>query len=537
MGLKHLLTFGLPMDAACLRHTEIPHTSRLFADFQYHFDRVSKYYPHNPADPSAYAEAARQIVYPDERRAALVQALRSRNADSESLRKLAQPGTVAVITGQQVGLFSGPAYTIYKALTAVRLAERLSSQGIPAVPVFWIATEDHDLAEVNHGFVFGADQQPVRLSTDGTGESQQPVGTVPLGHPPLDELRRILDTLPYGAEVAELAAESYNPQATFGKAFEDILKKLLSRWGVLYVDPLDPALRPIAAPLLREAVLKAPQLKQRVLARNKELEADGYHAQVHVEQQTSFFFVLDGARRMTLRRQDGEYVSKDRRYTPEELAANAEHVSPNALLRPVIQDYLLPTIAYVGGPAELAYFAQSQVIYDELLGRMPVVLARSSFTLLDQRAQKLMARYGLGLPCFFHGEDCLREKISVKLVPAQLTQEFEALEKSTADALHRLRADLTAFDPTLASALDKSRAKILYQLSKIQRKTARESLRRDQRATEEARYLSGLVFPDKHPQERFYSILPFLAKHGLSLMETLYDSVNLDCPDHKILVV
>jgi bacillithiol biosynthesis cysteine-adding enzyme BshC len=525
------------MDPACLRHTEIPHTSKLFADFQYHFDRVREYYNWWPGDPESYRNAAQQIDFPAERRAALVAALRARNGDSASLELLAKAGTVAVVTGQQVGLFSGPAYTIYKALTAVRLAERLTQQGLPAVPVFWVATEDHDLAEVNHSFAFGADHQPVRFQANGTGEPQQPVGTIALGDPPVEELRQTLSSFPFGSEVADLVSEAYTPDATFGAAFEHLLRRLLAKWGVLFLDPLEHAVRAIAAPILREALIQAPELKELMLARNKALEAAGYHAQVHVEPKTSFVFVLEGKRRITLRRQDNEYVSKDRRYSTSELAEQAEHLSPNALLRPVVQDYILPTVSYVGGPAELAYLAQSEVLYERLLGRMPVVLARTGFTLLDARAQKLMSRYKLGLPCFFHGEDCLREKISKKLVPEALTQEFQNIERSTTEALDTLRRDLSAFDPTLAAALDKSRSKILYQLSKLERKTARESLRRDARASEESRFLSGLIFPEKHLQERYYSILPFLAKHGLGLLDTLYDAVNLDCPDHRILTV
>src|SRR5438876_106878 len=152
------------MESTCIRHTELPHTSKLFADFVYHFDRVRPFYAHSPFDPAAYAAAAAQIDWPEERRAALVKALRAQNGDSESLRRLAQPGTVAVVTGQQVGLFSGPAYTIYKALTAVKLARELTERGIPAVPIFWLATEDHDFAEVNQCWSFDAANQPVEMT-------------------------------------------------------------------------------------------------------------------------------------------------------------------------------------------------------------------------------------------------------------------------------------------------------------------------------------------------------------------------------------
>jgi bacillithiol synthase len=526
------------MESACLRHTEIPHTSALFSDFQYHFDRVARFYAHNPHDGQSYASAAKQIEYPDDRRAGLVAALRPSNGESASLDLLARPGTLAVVTGQQAGLFSGPAYTIYKALTAVRLAARLSEQGIPAVPMFWLATEDHDVAEVNHTFVFGPDHRPVQLGVTANGGSERPVGGIPIAAPPVDQLREVLAGFPHGQEVAEMVGNAYPPGVTFGRAFRALLERLLEGRGLLFVDPLDESFRRLAAPLLKEAVRQDESLHAKLIERGKELEAAGYHAQVHLEAKTSLVFLLERERRARLRRQNDEYTSKERKYSAAELIAQAEHLSPNALLRPVVQDYVLPTVAYVGGPAELAYMAQSQVLYRELLGRMPVMVSRGGFTLLDARTVKLMDRYGLHLPGFFHGEDRVRDAIAQKLVPPTLAQEFLEAHRAVTRSVDRLQDELVAFDSTLAAAANKSRAKILYQLSKMEHKTARETLNRDRRAAADASYMSGLIFPDKHLQERYYSILPFIAKHGMSeLMDTLYGHVKLECPDHQVLVV
>ena len=371
-----------------------------------------------------------------------------------------------------------------------------------------------------------------------SAESQQPVGSIVVDAAPLQQLRAALAGLPFGGRVSELVAQAYRPGVSFGVAFHDLLRSLLAGRGLLFLDPLDASIRKIMAPLLAKAVNRAGELKERLLERNQELEAAGYHAQVHVERQTSLFFLLEGNRRITLREENGEYISKDRRYSPAELADRAEQLSPNALLRPVMQDYLLPTVAYVGGPAELAYLAQSQVLYEALLERMPVVLARSAFTLLDQHSAKTDGAIStIALRSVFHSEDDIRECIARQLVPLELTQQIRQVEQSTAQTLDALRGSLIAFDPTLAKALDKSSAKVLYQLSKIGRKTARETLRRDARAAEDARVLSSLVYPEKHLQERFYSILPFLAKHGSGLLDTLYENIHLDCPDHKYLVI
>jgi len=331
---------------------------------------------------------------------------------------------------------------------------------------------------------------------------------------------------------------SYPAGITFGRGFRALLERLLAGRGLLFVDPLDESVRRLAAPLLQAAVRQDDSLHAKLIERGKTLEEAGYHAQVHVEAKTSLMFLLDRDRRATLRRQNGEYASKDRKYPAAELIDRAEQLSPNALLRPVVQDYVLPTVAYVGGPAELAYMAQSQVLYRELLGRMPVMVSRSGFTLLDARTAKLMDRYGLNLPVFFHGEDGVREAIAQKLVPPALTQQFSEVRDTVSQSVERLRGDLAAFDSTLAAAANKSLAKINHQLSKMERKTARETLHRNHRAGTDASYMSGLIFPDKHLQERYYSILPFLAQHGVSeLMDTLYQHVRLECPDHQILVV
>ena len=214
----------------------------------------------------------------------------------------------------------------------------------------------------------------------------------------------------------------------------------------------------------------------------------------------------------------------------------AAQLSPNALLRPVMQDYLLPTVAYVGGPAELAYLAQSQVIYDRLLGRMPVALARATFTILDAHAKKTMDRFNLTVSCLSHGEAVVRDYIASQLIPSALHDEFTATNGTLHRALAELRREIAAFDPTLGAALDKSTAKMTYQLSKVEGKVQREALRRDQRARGDAAYLSGLVFPNKHLQERLYGILPFVAQFGEGFVDTLYERVELANPDHQLVV-
>ena len=523
------------METTCLRHTELPHTSRLFQDLIYHFDLVKDWYSYAPGSLESYQKAAREVQLAPEMRAAIVDALREQNGDTPELQRLAQPETVAIVTGQQVGLFGGPAYTIYKALSAVKLAQELSAHGTPAVAVFWLATEDHDFAEVDHFWTYNHAHEPVKLSVERADEGQQPVGQVPLRDYPTDELRRQFAGMPYAEDVLEQVEEAYRPGVPLGQAFHALLASLLKPYGLLFMDPLRPAIRKLAAPLLRKAVEQAPELQKLLLERNQQLVDRGYHAQVHVEADTSLVFLLEAQRRTALKYRDGQFAARDRQYAPDELMERAEALSPNALLRPVVQDSMLPTAAYIGGPAELAYMAQSQVLYQKLLGRMPVMAPRSGYTLIAPRVAKLLARYGVTIHDFFGGEEALRERMAAKLVPGALSEQFDESRKVVEESLAKLRQELMGFDPTLAAALDRSAAKVQFQLEKAQRKIARETMRRTDRADGDASYLAHMLYPHKALQERVYGILPFLAEHGLGLIEQIAENVHLECPDHILL--
>ncbi len=522
------------MEPSCTRQDLIPGTTRLFSSYLYHFDELNRYYPGGAPTLEQVVSRASDLSFSAQKRADIVAALREQNDDSAALDKLALPGTVAVVTGQQVGLFSGPAYTIFKALTAVKLAAEIEKQGTPSVPIFWLATEDHDLAEVDHTWVFNEKAFPVKVSTSGLVATGGPVGSTPLASVPIDELRVALGDLPFADEVIAKISTAYREGETLGGAFAALLKDILSGFGLLFLDPLRPAIRRLAAPFLIKAAQQAPQLVQDLQQRSKDLESDGYHAQVLVEKDSSLLFLLSAGKRLPLRMKDEKFASREGEFDVNDLTAIAERLSPNALLRPVLQDFLLPTVAYVGGPAEIAYFAQGSVLYQSLLGRMPVIFPRNGFTLLDDRALKLMNRNQLRLTDLLEYRESVKGRIAARLVPKDLQQEFAQLHLQVQASLAKLESDLHHFDPTLEAATKKSGEKILYQLSKLRSKTARETLRRDEKASADAEYLINLVFPNKHLQERLYSIVPFLAKYGLDLPQRLYSETQLSCPDHML---
>ncbi len=505
--------------------TDLPGTSRLFGDYLYQFNRVRRFYGSDPAAEASFRTAASSLEYPAPRRRALVEALRAQNGGSPTLDALAAPETFVVATGQQVGLFLGPCYTIYKALTAARLARRLTELGLRCVPVFWLAAEDHDYREVNHCWVFGGGGAPVRIAIQPETAVQQPAGEVVLQSDPSADLQGAISELPHAGEVLALAREAYAPGRTLGGAFRRFLQRLLAPFGLLCLDPLDPAIRELAAPLLARAARQAPRLIGKALERSRELEAAGYHAQVRVEAGRPLMFLLDQGRRLPLRN-DASLQG-----------VSAAALSPGALLRPVAQDYILPTVASVMGPAEIAYMAQAGALYEALEQRPPVLAPRASFTLLDSEAAALMDRFGLRLTDLFGPEDALGERIGRDVTPPALRRSLDRTRREIEALTAAQCAGLAGYDPTLAEAMDRSRRKILYQLGKIERKVAREALRRDPSVSAGLARLTRLVYPMGRLQERFYSILPFLALHGFGIIGRAYESIDLVAPDHRLLTL
>lgn len=525
------------MDTHCLRLDQLPGASRLILDYSYQFQKLAQFYAYAPYDPLSLTQAAATVRYPAERRVRVADALAQQNPGNPLLERFRQPDSVVVATGQQVGYLGGPAYTIYKALTAIQVARHLEAQGIAAVPLFWLASEDHDLAEVDHAWLFDAHRQPVRHQAENAGGGNAPVGNRRAPRVEQAALEAVFAHLPFGTQIAALAAEAYNGESTYTQAFQSLIERLLGPGRILFLDPMAPAMREAAAPFLAEAVRHFAPLAQEVRARTEQLQAAGYHAQVHLEAETSFFFLLDNGERVSLKARNGGFSAGKRSLSVKELAGLGEQISPNALLRPVLQDYLLPTACLVGGPAEIAYLAQSGPLYEALLGRQPVLLPRAGFTLFDEHAARRAGGYGLRMADFFVPESAFVERLAHTRIPPALLSQMERISSQAAHLFDEMRRELLAFDPTLAKASERSQQRVLYQYQKIERKAAREIARREERIREDATYLRGLVFPEKHLQERLYSILPFLAVHGTGLIDTVAGRVHENCPDHHVLVV
>ncbi len=401
------------MECSWISPAELPGSTRLYSAFLSDFPSVSQFYGH-PPNAKGIEEAARDLRLEDSVRRAVVEVLRIQNrtfgGDDETARNLdrLRDGAVAVVTGQQVGLFGGPAYSVYKALTAVHVARKLTERGMNAVPVFWLATEDHDLAEVDHCF-FPKRGGFERFDLATSGSADRRVGDIQLGEgivPLSAQLTGLLEG-PWAEESGRCITESYTPEDTFGSAFGKLMTRIFAGRGLIFLDPMSPDLHRLSLPVMSRAVKDHKTLATDLVARSEALERAGYHAQVKVTEQSTLVFRILAGQRMPLRATNGEFVAGEKNETVEDtlhaLEGRPEDFSPSALLRPVIQDSLLPTVAYIAGPAEAAYHAQTSLIYERLLGRAPAILPRASFTLVPSHVANLLKKYNLEAREILHG--------------------------------------------------------------------------------------------------------------------------------------
>jgi bacillithiol biosynthesis cysteine-adding enzyme BshC len=434
---------------------------------------------------------------------------------------------VAVVTGQQVGLFTGPAYSFYKAVTAAAYAEELTRQGIEAVPVFWLATEDHDLAEINHAAWTTRTGLAEFALPVGEGEEGRRVGEIALGEAIVAPIVTAVDTLegPHAADVARALRESYAPDETYGSAYGKLIARLVAGRGIVFLDPLDSRLHHFAAGMYRRALDESDSLRDALLARSKELERGGFHAQVKVAREsTLLFYNVDGIRQ-PLRQRNGKFFAGDATFSGEELRSAIEKTpeafTPNVLLRPVVQDTLLPTAAYIGGPAEIAYMAQAEVVYKHLLGRMPAILPRASFTIIEPLVARLLKKYDLDFRDVIRGRQHLRARMEVKSLPHALARRFEKDEKSLRKLLGDYQKPLERLDGTLTGALGLAERKILHQFLKLKSKAGRAENFRTGVLDRHERMLLDALYPHRGLQERTLSALPWLAAYGPEFLDDL----------------
>jgi bacillithiol biosynthesis cysteine-adding enzyme BshC len=547
------------MSTECYPIATLPHTTKLFRDFLamgeargsllrgwYGAEPLGRVWM-QPAEPVAHADALADAL---ERQSA------SFGAGAETLANIAKirAGARVVVTGQQVGLLGGPLLTLLKAATAIARAKQVeAASGVVHVPVFWLATEDHDLEEVDQvSLLTKTAVETLRVGLKSAHQAA-PVGELELGAGIESVLERASELLGY-APVCELLRACYAAVGeTFGGAFARLMTRLFAAHGLIVMDAEGRDFHALGAETLAYAIEHAEELEAALLSRTKELESAGYHAQVLVKQGASLLFLVDedGAERRALRRLgDGSWKAgagnAARSFTTAELLAilreAPERVSPNALLRPVFQDTILPTTAYVGGPAEVAYFAQSAVLYEAVLGRITPVLPRLSATLIEPAIDAVMAQHEVSLPDAMCPPDELAQRLGARAMPIEAKRKLAAAGNALDDALNAAEQYLGSLDASLGRSAEVSASKMRYQMNRLRRMAASFELNKEASLRKHAAAMTLHLFPEGHPQERVIAgvwfVAAYEAAHGDAdggLIARLVDEAANQCPGHIVI--
>jgi bacillithiol biosynthesis cysteine-adding enzyme BshC len=539
-----------------LPFAKIPHQSRLFVQYQENPLGLSKYYPNAIESHTKISQRIPEVLANYKvNRDALCDVLLEMNGGNcsgsektlENIKLLRESDTVAVVSGQQAGLLTGPLYTIYKALSAVKLTECLRGRGFKAVPVFWIATEDHDFLEVSNAFVINkhGDLTEIRNEPKRCYENL-PVGYVKLDESikqTIDELFQALPHTEFTDELRQMIEKSWTIDTDYGDAFARMLTKIIGKYGIILLCPLDERLKKLATPIYSEAVKKSDEIVSALRKRSEELVSEGYHAQVLIgEDYFPLFYQAKNRTRHALKKTpQGTYKTKgiEREFTLTELAELAENephrFSPSVVLRSVVQDYLLPTVCYFGGAAEIAYFAQSGEVYRILERPVTTIFHRQSFSFVESRHAKTLERFDLTLQDLFVGEEKLIPEIVEKYLAGDTAKVFDEVEKNINSELQKLEQSLSAIDQTLAENSTRRREKIVYHLKAMRKKFHHAQVRKDETVKRQIETAFTSLMPHKHLQERTLNIATVLNKYGNYAIDWIYESIDLDDKGHRII--
>jgi bacillithiol biosynthesis cysteine-adding enzyme BshC len=546
------------MRAECIPLSNLPGTSALFRDFAEpsaatDAARIRRWYP-TDAFSMAWAKHAPEL--PAEHRGRLAAALREQakafEAGDAVLANIArlENGAAAVVTGQQVGLFGGPLLTLLKAATAIRKAKDATAEsGREHVPVFWLASEDHDLAEVDQVAL------PTKTGVEVLKLGLQAARPLPVGGLRLDGgdasgseglaalLDHASDLLGWTA-VCDLLRSCYAPEATLAGAFGKLLTKIFAAQGLVVMDASSRVFHALGASALRAAIEDAAVLETALLERSAELKQAGYHAQVLVEAGHSLLFLIDdetGARMSLRRGAEGVWKAGAQSYSTDDLLRilreSPERLSPNALLRPVFQDTILPTAAYIGGPAEIAYFAQSAVVYEHVLGRVTAVLPRLSATLVEPAIAAAMDAQEIDLPQLLSAKtvDELALRLGARAMPIEGKRKLAAAGNAMDAELTSLTEYMAALSGDLGRAAGVSASKMRYQMNRLRRMAARFEEQKQASLRKHAAAMLLNLLPEGHLQERVLGGMWFLARYGDALPALLVEHASQECPGHRVI--
>jgi bacillithiol biosynthesis cysteine-adding enzyme BshC len=531
-----------------------PHLPRLTDDYIYDHGKVREFYDGDFRDPAAFERQTERVRSRPIAREALAEVLTEQNAGYGcgpetlgAIGKLVRDKACAVVTGQQVGLFSGPLYTIYKALTAIKLSDALNRRGPGSfVPVFWLASDDHDLAEVDHITLLDKDNRVREIRCPAPQhERKAPVSDIPLPQEIGDCLEQIRDlTLDteFKADILGSLSEAYAPGRSYVEAFGRWMTRLFRSRGLILIDAGHPHLKEMGRDVFYREIAEDSPSTRLALAASERLRQAGYEAQIPLHAGILNQFYLERERH-AIQWKDGAFDIKGlpSLATKEDLLRLTKEkpllFSPNVLLRPLYQDALLPTVAYVGGPSEIAYFAQLKGVYEAFGLPMPVIYPRKSLTIVERKVDHILKKYHLSVPDLWRNAAVAIGDITKEDIPDSVGRALLRVRDQLERDYASLKSEILAFDSGLAESVELAKGKMNQQLNFLEKKARQAATKRNDIAVRQLHKAVDNLFPNRHFQERVFNIVPYLIKYGAAFMDKLDQAIDIDIVDHQFLAL
>lgn len=530
---------------------KLPNISSLAYDYFYEYDKVSEFFTGDFRDPTAYSLQTEKVRSRDLPREQLAAILKEQNLSYGcgaqtvgNIQNLIQDRACAVVTGQQVGLFSGPLYTIFKALTAIKLAESLNQTGLGCfVPVFWLASDDHDFEEINHVTLLDKENQIEDIKyKEHSANLKTPVSEIVL----LAEISNCIQQLndlthdsEFKGEILSQLGAAYQPGRSFVEAFAQWMTRLFKSYGLIFIDAAHPDLKDLGKDVFYTEIAQNSPSTQSALETSQKLTQKNYHTQIQLHEGISNLFLVEDERdSIQFRNNEYNIKGKPQTFNKDELLQLLEKqphkFSPNVLLRPLYQDRLLPTVAYVGGLSEVAYFAQMKDVYESFNLPMPIIYPRKSLTLIEKNVDKTINTYNMNIQDIWLNADEKINELAKDKLPESLDRAFQATASHLDKDLTDIKREMLAFEPTLEKSADLTIGKIHHQMSLLEKKILKASKKHNVILTRRIHLAKNSLYPNQHLQERVFNITPFLIKYGLGLMDRLYKSIDIKHHDHQL---